>query len=100
MYLNRRFFFEQVIRDNLDQGRPDQVQLIFDRRVTRSTPGRFRTRVLTEGVVPSLHADYKHTRIKQYHKEGAARRCVSVKRSRGEDSAKRKGGAAAPPRTV
>jgi hypothetical protein len=38
----------------------------------RTTPGRFRTRVLTEGVVPSLHADYKHSRIKQYHKEGRA----------------------------
>jgi hypothetical protein len=50
-----RVFFEEVIRENLDIGRPDQVQLIFDRRVTRQTPGRFRTRVLTDGVVPSLH---------------------------------------------
>jgi hypothetical protein len=25
-------FFEQVIRENLDIGRPDQVSLIFDRR--------------------------------------------------------------------
>jgi len=45
-----RVFFEEVIRENLDVGRPDQVQLIFDRRVTRQTPGRFRTRVLTDGV--------------------------------------------------
>jgi len=52
-----RVFFEQVIRDNVDLGRPDQVQLIFDRRVTRRTPGRFRTRVLTDGVIPSLHFD-------------------------------------------
>src|SRR5262249_1069507 len=52
-----RVFFEEVIRENLDLGRPDQVQLIFDRRVTRQTPGRFRTRVLTEGVTPSLHID-------------------------------------------
>ena len=69
-----RVFFEEVIRENLDVGRPDQVQLIFDRRVTRRTPGRFRTRVLTDGVVPSLHVDYKHSRIKQYHKEGRALR--------------------------
>ena len=55
-------------------GRPDQVQLIFDRRVSKQTPGRFRTRVITEGVTPSLHVDYKHTRIKQYHKEGRALR--------------------------
>src|SRR5271169_2537810 len=69
-----RVFFEEVIRENLDLGRPDQVQLIFGRRVTRQTPGRFRTRVLTEGVTPSLHIDYKRTRIKQYHKEGRALR--------------------------
>jgi hypothetical protein len=69
-----RVFFEEVIRENLDIGRPDQVQLIFDRRVTARTPGRFRTRVITDGVVPSLHVDYKNTRIKQYHKEGRALR--------------------------
>jgi hypothetical protein len=73
-----RMFFEQVIRDNLDIGRPDQVALVFDRRLIRRgprhTPGPFRTRVITEGVTPSLHVDYKHTRIKQYHKEGKALR--------------------------
>jgi hypothetical protein len=69
-----RVLFEEVIRENLDIGRPDQVQLIFDRRITQRTPGRFRTRVLTEGVTPSLHIDYKHSRIKQYHKEGRALR--------------------------
>src|SRR5206468_10675032 len=76
--LTGRIFFEEVIRENLDVGRPDQVQLIFDRRVTRRTPGRFRTRVLTDGVVPSLHADYKHSRIKQYHKEGRALRTETI----------------------
>lgn len=69
-----RIFFEQIIRENLDLGRPDQVQLIFARRVTKRTPGRFRTRVLTEGVIPSLHVDYKSSKIKQYHKEGRALR--------------------------
>src|ERR1700761_4778505 len=69
-----RVFFEQVIRENLDLGRPSQVALVFDRRVIRSTPGRFRTRVITDGVVPSLHVDYKKARIKQYHKEGQALR--------------------------
>jgi hypothetical protein len=69
-----RIFFEEVIRENLDLGRPDHVQRIFDRRVTKRTPGRFRTRVLTEGVTPSLHIDYKSTRIKQSHKEGRALR--------------------------
>jgi hypothetical protein len=69
-----RVLFEDVIRENLDLGRPGQVQLIFDRGVTKSTPGPFRTRVITDGVIPSLHIDYKGTRIKQYHKEGQALR--------------------------
>jgi hypothetical protein len=69
-----RMFFEEVIRENLDLGRPDQVQLIFARRVSKQTPGRFRTRVITDGVTPSLHIDYKHSRIKQYHKDGRALR--------------------------
>jgi hypothetical protein len=42
--------------------------------VTKATPGLFRTRVITDGVVPSLHIDYKGSRIKQYHKEGRALR--------------------------
>jgi hypothetical protein len=69
-----RILFEQIIREQLDLGRPDQVQLLFDRRSTKQTPGRFRTRVITEGVVPSLHVDYKSSRLKQYHKEGRALR--------------------------
>jgi len=73
-----RVFFEHVIRDNLDVGRADKVGLIFDRRIRRRgphpTPGRFQTRVITAGVTPTLHLDYQHTTIKQYHKEGRALR--------------------------
>jgi hypothetical protein len=73
-----RIFFDQLIRDNLDLGRPDRVSLIFDRKIIRkgkrATPGRFRTRVITEGVTPSLHVDYKNSKIKQYHKLGKALR--------------------------
>jgi hypothetical protein len=76
--LSGRIFFEQVVRDNLDIGRPDQVSLVFDRELRRTgpraTPGRFRTRIITSGVTPSLHVDYKHATIKQYHKEGKALR--------------------------
>jgi hypothetical protein len=73
-----RVFFETVIAENLDVGRPDRVSLIFDRRVRtrgqRRTPSRYRTRILTQGVTPSLHVDYKHSKVKQYHKEGRALR--------------------------
>lgn len=69
-----RLLFEQMIRENLDLGRPDRVQLIFDRKIVKRTPGRFRTRVITRGVIPSIHVDYKTSKIKQYHKEGRALR--------------------------
>jgi DNA-binding HxlR family transcriptional regulator len=69
-----RLFFEQVIRENLDLGRPQQVGLIFNRPITRRTPGQFRTRVVTQDVTPSLNVYYKNARIKQYHKEGRALR--------------------------
>jgi hypothetical protein len=49
---------------------------VFDRKLirrgSRATPGPFRIRVITEGVTPSLYVDYKHTRIKQYHKQRRA----------------------------
>lgn len=63
-----RAFFEQAIRDHLDLGRPDQVALLFQRRVTRRTHGRFRTRVVTKGVSPTLQALFKHSAVKQYLK--------------------------------
>ena len=44
---------------------------MFDRRIVGKgryrTPGRFRTRVITDGVVPSLHMNYKNAKVKQYH---------------------------------
>ncbi len=76
--IHGRQFFEEVIRDNLDIGRPDRVQLIFDRRLylrgKNQTPGTFRTRVLTQGVQPSLRFDYKRTKVKQYFKLARALR--------------------------
>jgi hypothetical protein len=66
-----RHFFEAVIRENLDLGRPDRVGLLFPLRITRTTPppaAGYRTRVLTDGVEPSLHVEYKHSHVKQYFK--------------------------------
>jgi hypothetical protein len=73
-----RSWFEGVIRDHLDIGRPHHIQLIFDRRINRRTPGVFRTRVLTRGVDPTLCCYYKSSRIKQYFKEGWALRTELV----------------------
>lgn len=72
-----RQFFETVIRDNLDLGRPDRVNLLFPTRLTRATPpplGGYHTRVITAGVAPSLHVGYKHSHVKQYFKEEQALR--------------------------
>jgi hypothetical protein len=77
-----RIFLEQVIRDNLDIGRPDKVSLIFGRRILNSrrqrTPGEFRTRIITSDVTPTVRIQYKHSKIKQYHKEGRALRTETV----------------------
>ena len=74
--LSGRVFFEQMIHDNLDIGRPDKVTLIFGRRIhtgrRRNTQTRCRTRVISTDVVPSVHIEYKTATIKQYHKEGRA----------------------------
>jgi len=69
-----RDFFEQVIRENLDLGRPDRGQLIFGRQVRRNPPSQFRTQVLQSGVQPTLHVTYKHSGVKQYFKENRALR--------------------------
>src|SRR5674476_13679 len=54
------------------------------------TPGRFRTRVITDGVTPSLHVDYKHTTIKQYHKQRRALRTeTTINNTRDFDIGKR-----------
>jgi len=74
-----RCFFEEVIRENIDLGRPEQVQLIFSRKMKKSTvaDGRCRTRIINEGVIPSLHIYYKNTHSKQYHK--AAKRGAGLR---------------------
>ena len=40
-----RAFFEALIADNLDIGRPANVEIIFGRRIQRNTPGVFRTAI-------------------------------------------------------
>jgi hypothetical protein len=76
--LSGRIFFEQLIRDNLDIGRPDKVNLVFGRTIRQRgkyrTPGIFRTQVITSSTCPYLYLFYKKTQVKQYLKEGRALR--------------------------
>jgi len=69
-----RHWFELTLRDQLALGRPDHVQIVFGRKVTSRTPGRFRTRIIDDGVQPQLQAHYKQSKVKQYLKQGRALR--------------------------
>jgi hypothetical protein len=74
-----RGFFESLIVDNLDLGRPHNVEIIFGRRIRRDTLGTFRTAIDRRdngGVV--INAFYRHSRIKQYLKDGRAMRIETV----------------------
>ncbi len=76
--LTGRIFSGQLIRDNLDIGRPDKVNLVFGRTIRQRgkarTPGTFRTQVITNGTCPYVYLFYKKTQVKQYLKEGRALR--------------------------
>jgi hypothetical protein len=73
-----RAFFEALVADNLDLGRPDEVQLTFGRQIRSNTTGTFATKVVTRGVDVVVNVFYKHSRIKEYLKEGRALRIETV----------------------
>jgi hypothetical protein len=73
-----RRFFEALVADNIGIGRPEEVAVVFGRRVQRNTPGQFRTRVFEPGVEVKMDFAYKHSRVKQYLKEGRAFRIETV----------------------
>jgi len=78
-----RSFFEALIADNLDIGRPENVEIIFGRRVRCDTPGTFRTAIDRPVIDPDdkgvvLNIFYKHSRVKQYLKDGRALRIETV----------------------
>jgi len=78
-----RGFFEALIADNLDIGRPASVEIIFSRHIRRDTPGVFRTAIDRPVLGPDsggviLNVSCKHSRIKQYLKDGRAMRIETV----------------------
>jgi hypothetical protein len=87
-----RHFFEEVIRENIDLGRPSRVTLLFPTRTTSRTPPPphgYRTRVLTTGVNPSLHVEYKRSHVKQYFKENRALRTETTINNPGDFQVKK-----------
>lgn len=90
-----RSFAETLVRDNLGIGRPDEVQLIFKGRIERrgrppKTPPTFKTKVVTRGTDVAVNIFYKHSRIKQYLKEGRAWRIETVINSPDDIDVKRR----------
>ena len=73
-----RAFFEALVADNVDIGRPSEVAVVFARQVRTTTKGVFRTRVFTPGTEVKMDFTYKNSRVKQYLKEGRALRIETV----------------------
>jgi hypothetical protein len=60
-----RAFFEALVADNLDLGRPDEVQLTFGRQIRSKTESTISTKVVTRGVDVIVNVFYKHWRLKE-----------------------------------
>jgi hypothetical protein len=73
-----RSFFEALVTDNIAIGRPEAVAVVFARQVRRTTKEPFSTRVFTPGTEVKMDFRYKHSRVKQYLKEGRALRIETV----------------------
>ena len=76
-----RGFFEALVTDNLDLGRPDTIEIVFDRQIRggqRATVSEFKTKVVTRSTEVTVNAFYKHSRIKQHLKDGRALRIETV----------------------
>ena len=67
-------------RGQLDLARPELIELIFKRGQRRGakTGGQFKTKVVTYGTEVNVNAFYRHSRIKQYLKDGRALRIETV----------------------
>jgi hypothetical protein len=73
-----RSFFEALVADNVGVGRPEQVAVLFARQVRTTTKEPFRTRVFGPGTEVKMDFAYKHSRVKQYLKQGKALRIETV----------------------
>jgi hypothetical protein len=73
-----RAFFEALVADNLDLGRPESVELIFGRRRGRKAGGVFKTAIDRHTGGVTINVFYRHSRAKQYLKDGRALRIETV----------------------
>ena len=73
-----RSFFESLVQDNIGIGRPERVAMVFARPLRRPTKHPYRERVFSSGTEVQMDFSYKHSRVKQYLKEGRALRLETV----------------------
>jgi hypothetical protein len=79
-----RAFFEALLCENMDLGRPENVELLFRRgqRLGRPTlppaGGGFKTKIDRYCDLVTINVFYKNSRLKQYLKDGVALRIETV----------------------
>jgi hypothetical protein len=79
-----RAFFEALLCENMDLGRPENVELLFRRgqRLGRPTipppGGGFKTKIDRYCDLVTVNVFYKNSRLKQYLKDGVALRIETV----------------------
>jgi len=77
-----RGFFEALVTDNIGIGRPHEMAAVFAARPHTKGPHRtkslYRTRVFSAGTEVKMDVVFKHSRIKQYLKQGRAYRIETV----------------------
>ena len=78
-----RAFFEALVADNLDLGRPESVEILFKRdprgRKPKDQAGRvFKTTIDRNNQGVTINAFWRHSRVKQYLKDGRALRVETV----------------------
>jgi hypothetical protein len=73
-----RAFFEALVTDNVGIGRPESVSMVFARRLRRPTKLPYVGRIFSVGTEVHIDFRYKHSRVKQYLKEGRALRIETV----------------------
>ena len=82
--VHARAFFEALLCENMDLGRPENVELLFRRGQPKGRPaipppgGGFRTTIDRYCHMVTLNVFYKNSRIKQYLKDGVALRIETV----------------------
>ena len=82
--VHARAFFEALLCENMDLGRPENVELLFRRgqRLGRPTlppaRGGFKTKIDRYCNLVTLNVFYRNSRLKQYLKNGVALRIETV----------------------